>query len=46
VLLHARLQIAHGLAESVDLSEVQLDDEAVVIAHMAAERLDDRAGTP
>ena len=40
VLLDARLQLAHGLVQSVDLLQVQLDQEAVVVADVAPERLD------
>ena len=40
-LPHARLHIAHGRVERVDLSEVQLEEEAMVLADGSAQRLDE-----
>jgi hypothetical protein len=36
VLLHPRFQPANGLVQRIDLSQVELDEEARVIAHANA----------
>ncbi len=41
LLAHARLQVAHSLLQSVDLFEVQPNQEAVVVAHVTPKRLDE-----
>src|SRR4029077_17849222 len=37
---HARLQFADGFLQRVDLLQVKLDEKAVIVAHVAAQGLD------
>ena len=40
ILAHARLQLAHGTLEGVDLLEVKLEQEAMVVGDPTSERFD------
>jgi hypothetical protein len=40
---HARLQLAHALLQVIHLSEVELEEEAVVLGDTPAQRLDQRS---